>query len=219
LDAAIAIETIKAFNQDGWSLTVIPELLRISIQKQSNDRIWTTALRVYQVLDTDFKRVVHGSYNQISERHAEIADHLAGDTSAVVFDAVRGLLDELKQQKQYPAALDNLYDRNGNSQPSPAERLDKLLKESGDLLVQQELRIQAAMISQHYANWSADLNTFVAWFRLLVKTINEQKQKLSEEIKMLGTQSNAEFQYKQTLQQFDEVMGAITPFLPKEAKQ
>ncbi len=218
LDAAIAIETIKAFNREGWSLTVIPELLRISIQKQSNDRIWTTALRVYEVLDPDFKRVAQGSYNQISERHAEIVDHLAGDTSAIVFDTVRGLLDELKQQKQYPAALDNLYDRNGNSQPSPAERLDKLLKESGDLLAQQELHIQAAMISQNYANWATELNAFVGWFKLLAKTINEQKQKLSEEIKTLRTHSNADAKYEETLLKFNEIMELLAPHLTKEER-
>lgn len=217
LDAAIALETINSFNETHWSLSAITESLRKSIQERSNDQTWKSALQVYGSLDEGFTRAIHASYNQLADHHREIVQYLSEDTSTGVFEAVQSLLSELKQQKHYPPTLDSLFEHYGNSPLSLSRKLDKLLEESGALLAKQELHNQAAIISQHYERWSNDLNTFLEWFKLLAKTINKQKQELSEEGKRLRSQSNADEKYEDTLQKFDEIIESLAPYLIKEA--
>ena len=105
LDAATALGVLADFNATEWCYTPL------TVRPQTNDRIWTSGLVVYDALAERFAATCRGAHDTLSTAHTRLRAYLGNATPKDAFDAIRNLLHDLKQVRAYDSKLDLPFDR------------------------------------------------------------------------------------------------------------
>lgn len=213
LDAATAFKRLEQFDSEDWRLTPL------SVQLDTNDRIWASAVKVHAHLCNSFKLVLNSACGQIRTQRTQLSRYLGDAATGTVFKEIHETLTVLGEIKSYPTSIRDFFVRNDVNLYSLSEQLDHLMQQTDNLLQQNALHEQAILLSEHNSDWVILLKTFSEQFDRLSKLFQEQNLKLGEEMKVMSTQSNAEGEYSRVLQRFDDIMADLSRVVTKEVAQ
>jgi hypothetical protein len=206
LDAALALTTLADFNTADWHLSPL------TVKPQTNDPVWSSAIRIYEVLTTGFEAAIEASRKKLEQEHAKLMSFLEDETPQVVFDAMRDLLAELRQVREYPAELDVPFTRITSVAPLTPGELTELETDVRQFFTLIEMQAQAASISMRYGDWTITLQKYLRYLGTFVKAAGEQKTKLKEDVVALRAKSDAEAKSKQVHRRFDEAIKILEPY-------
>lgn len=203
LDAATALDILAGFNDKDWVFEPL------SIRPETNDPVWSSAIRIYDMLTEAFWPAIQTAQVHLEQGHSRLRRFLDEGTPAEIFGMIQGLLSSLRRVRAYPPELDvpfrGMADSNGVG-PSALATLDEALRAQIRLTGG---RAQALALSAGYVAWSTLLRNHLEYLERFERTMKDQQTRLTQDLASLRSRSNASSEYARTLAKFDELLGML----------
>jgi len=200
LDASTALDILADFNDRAWVLKPL------TVRPETNDPVWSSAIRIYEMLAEAFWPVIETAQAQLVEDYSRLGQFLDEGTPVEIFGMIQGLLSSLRRVRAYPQELDDPFrgtPENTGVGPAALTTLHEALRKQTQL---KGRRKQALALSRGYVSWSSSLHNHLKYLARFEKTMKDQQARLVQDLAALRSQSNAAAEYTCTLDKFDELL-------------